>query len=127
MNTLRPIESHRHLLNRWSCRATRREDLAAAKTIAALLVAYMIVGYIDAQADEVSQAMAGEAAAYGAAATATRHADLHAARLARCLNGGPVGLYSTDKEGYRNYVVCDKAWEITNKGIKTNPPRGAAR
>lgn len=111
MNTLRPIPLHRHLGFRLSFSPARREALRTAALLAFLLTAYSIAGTLDYQDALITEARA-------AAQTHALRADQHQAQLLTCVNGGMSGLYSEDANGIRKYVICDRAFEISDENVK---------
>lgn len=103
----RPIPMMSHLRFRWSFSPARRNDLKTAALIAAILAAYGITGTLDYHDALISEAQAH-----------ARRADLHRAQLLACINGGMPGLYSEDDNGIRTYVVCDRAFEVSDENTR---------
>ena len=107
MNTLRPIPRLHHLRFRWAFGPARREALRTAALLVGLLLAYGIVGTLDYQDALLSEAQAS-----------ARLADMHQAQLLACVNGGASGLCSEDADGVRKYVVCERAFEVSDENLK---------
>jgi hypothetical protein len=104
---IRPLPLHKRLAFRWAFGPNRRSDIKTAALLAGILIAYAIAGTMDYRDALISEAQAQEA-----------RADQHAAQLLACINGGMSGLYSTDSNGIRKHIVCDKAWEVSDEAVK---------
>lgn len=97
-----------HLAWRWSFSAKRREDVRIAVSLAAILLAFGIVGEMDYRA-----ALRAEAERNA------NNAALNQAALIACLNGGAPWLYSMDDKGRRYYGVCGgDNLTISDEGVK---------
>ncbi len=107
MSALRPLPLHRHLSFRWAVSHRRRSDMKTAALLIGILLAYGIVGRMDYEDALISEAQASEA-----------RANLHQRQLLACVNGGMSGLYTEDDSGIRKYVVCDRAWEVSDENVK---------
>ena len=75
--------------------------------ILGLLLAFGIVGNMD-YAEEMRQE----------AERQSIRADLNRAALVACLNGGAPGLFIEQADGSRNYLVCDRPYEVSDKNVK---------
>lgn len=97
-----------HAKFRWASRRVARRDLIdGIKTVAVLigiLLAYGIVGRMDYEDALITEAQIKAADARS-----------HQERLLACLNGGSTGLYTTDEKGNRHFIVCDKAYTISDE------------
>lgn len=110
MNTLRHLPLHKRLAFRWAFSHRLRSDLKTAALLVGILLAYGIAGRMDYEDALISEAKAHEA-----------RANLHQQQLLACVNGGMSGLYSEDSNGIRKYVVCDRAWEVSDENVKDRP------
>ena len=107
---IRPLPWRHHLSFRWAFSPRRRADLRTAALLALILIAYGIAGRMDYEDALISEAQANEA-----------RANLHQRQLLACINGGMSGLYSADGKGNRRYVICDRAWEVSDENAKGRP------
>jgi len=107
---IRPLLWRHHLAFRWAFSPRRRADLRTAALLALILIAYGIAGRMDYEDALISEAQASEA-----------RAELHLRQLLACVNGGMSGLYSESANGTRRYVICDRAWEVSDENMKVKP------
>lgn len=104
---INPLSWRRHLAFRWAFGPARRSDLKTAALLVGILSAYVLVGRMDYEDALITEAQAH-----------ARRADQHQAQLLACVNGGMSGLYSEDANGIRKYVICDRAWEVSDENVK---------
>lgn len=77
-------------------------------TLLAVLLAYGLVGAMDYAEEQRREAEA-----------ALSRAELQQAALLACLNGSAPGLYTTDENGVRNYIVCGTDhWTVNDQNLK---------
>ena len=107
MSALRPLPLHRHLSFRWAFSHRRRSDMKTTALLIGILLAYGIVCRMDYEDELISEAQAH-----------ARQASRTQAQLLACVNGGMSGLYTEDVNGIRKYVVCDRAWEVSDENVK---------
>lgn len=80
------------------------------RTLIALLLVlagYGIAGHLD-YAEEMRQEVERQ----------TARANQHRDALLACLNGGSPGLYTTLPDGARNYIVCDRVFEVNDRNVR---------
>lgn len=112
---IRPLLWRHHLAFRWAFSPQRRADLRTAALLTLILIAYGIAGRMDYEDALISEAQASEARASEA------RAELHQRQLLACVNGGMSGLYSESADGTRRYVICGRAWEVSDENMKVKP------